>query len=84
MTTEGAAPEGPEPEVKTTVRPHGAKVTERSPIDPKEDPQPDTAWGESDEDQTAKARGRRPANEGARLKERRMSWLMGAKPDGLA
>ena len=40
---------------------HGAKpldeAHERSPGDPKEDPQRDTARGESDEDQAAKARG---------------------------
>ena len=30
MMSEGAAPEGPEPEVKTTMRCHGVKVTERS------------------------------------------------------
>ena len=65
MTSEGAVPEGPEPEVKTTARRRGAKVTERSlsakpaPGNLKEDPQKDTARGESDEDQAAKARGRR-------------------------
>ena len=47
---------------------HGAKpldeARERSPGEPKEDPQRDTARGESDEDQVAKAHGRRCKSKG--------------------
>jgi len=61
-----------------------AKVLERSPEFSKADPPGVVVWDESDEVQAAKARGWRPAVEGARPKEERINRTAGAGSEGPA
>ena len=61
-----------------------AKVLERSPEFSKADPRGVAVRDESDKVQAAKARGLRPAVEGARPKEERITRTAEAEPEGPA